>query len=191
MPRFPEIAPEARSPEQQAVAAEIAAGPRGSIRGPFLPLLHAPGLAHCAQALGEYLRFKSSIPAPLMELAICVTARRWTAQYEWFAHAKLALAAGVDPAIVQAIADGRTPANLSADQQLVYDFSRTLHRDGRVDDAMFDAVRTRFGHHGVLDLVGLAGYYSLIAFVLNVAEVPLPAGERPQLAPIAGGGILG
>ena len=187
--RFPIIPRDAMTPEQRVVADEITAGPRGSLRGPFQALLHQPELARRVQMLGEHLRFKTGIPEHLLELAISMTARRWTAQFEWYAHAKLALAAGTDPAIITAIAEGRAPTGLSTDQQLVYDFTQELHRDGRLSDAMFARAKERFGLANVLDFVALIGYYTTVAMVLNVAEVPLPEGEKPQLKPMPGGGI--
>jgi 4-carboxymuconolactone decarboxylase len=187
--RFPIIPRDAMTPEQRTVADEIASGPRGGLRGPFQALLHQPDLARRVQLLGEHLRYKTGIPQHLLELAVSMTARRWTAQYEWFAHAKLARAAGTDPAIIDAIAEGRVPTGLSADQQLVYDFTKELLRDGKISDPLFARAKERFDLAGVLDLVGLIGYYSTVALVLNVAEVPLPEGEKPQLKPLAGGGF--
>ncbi|MBW8268938.1 carboxymuconolactone decarboxylase family protein [Caldovatus aquaticus] len=184
--RFPPIPPERMSPEQRAVAEAIASGPRGSLRGPFNALLRSPVLADRFQRLGEYLRFRSAIPPALNELAILIAAREWTAQYEWYAHHRLAMQAGLSPAIAEAIAQGRRPEGMSEDEALVYDFCTELHRTRTVSDATFERARARFGEQGVVDLIGVSGYYVAVAMVLNVAQVPLPEGVAPPLAPLPG-----
>ena len=115
------------------------------------------------------------------ELAIIVTGRKWTAQYEFYAHRKLAIEAGLRAEIADAVAKGERPENMSEDEAEVYDFASELLNSGEVSDATFERIKTRFGERGVLDLVGACGYYSLVSMVLNVARVPLPAGERPPL----------
>ena len=184
MSRFPELKPEQYDADQKRVAQEIASGPRGSVRGPFLPLLHAPGLAGPAQQAGAYLRYKSSLPAMLNEFAILITARFWTAQYEWHAHRKLALEAGLDAKVADQVARGERPSGLSAEQTAVYDFCSELHRDHNVSDKSFEAVVAKFGRKGAMDLIGICGYYTLISMVLNVSQVPLPAGVEPGLPPL-------
>lgn len=179
MSRFPVLYPEQMTPAQRAVHDQIAAGPRGGVRGPFLALLHNPELALHVQALGEYLRFKTRIPAPLLEIAILVTARHWTAQYEWYAHARLAEKAGVARATIDAIARGALPPGLTADEALVHGFALQVLEHGAPDDAMFAQARERFGLDGTLDLVALIGYYSTIALVLNAAQIPVPEGAPP------------
>jgi 4-carboxymuconolactone decarboxylase len=177
--RFPELRDEELDPEQRRVAAAIVAGPRGGLPGPFMPLLHNPGLADRVQSLGAYLRFESSLPADLKELAILVTARHWTAQYEWYAHRRLALDAGVSAAIIAAIAEDRRPDDLSPVQSAVYDFCIELHQEGRTGDATFRRALAHLDRRQVMDLIGLCGYYTLIAMVLNVAEVPIPQDQTP------------
>lgn len=180
--RFPELTLDLMTPQQRSVAAAIQAGPRGSgLRGPFNALLRSPELADHVQKLGAYVRFNSSIPAKLNELAIIITGRRWTAQYEFYAHRKMALDAGLSPAIADAIADGRRPDGMSAEETEIYDFASELVNTGEVSDATYDKVKARFGDRGVIDLVGACGYYSLVSMVLNVARVPLPPGESPPL----------
>lgn len=181
MSRFPKLTPETMTEAQRAVAAEISAGPRGEVRGPFIALIHHPELARRIQQLGEQLRWGSKLPASLLELAVLITARRWTCQHEWWAHEKLARKAGLDERIIQAIAEGRRPENLSADEAAVYDFCREAHDSGRVSDAPFAAVRDRFGLDGALELLALSGYYSLMAMVLNTAGMPLPDNAAPPL----------
>jgi 4-carboxymuconolactone decarboxylase len=181
MARFPELKPEQWNAEQKQVAANISAGPRGSVRGPFLPLLYSPGLADPIQQAGAHLRYKSSLSAALNEFAILVTARFWTAQYEWYAHKKLALEAGLKPEIADQLAKGERPSGMSAEQTAVYEFCAELHRDHGVSDKNFNAVVEKFGHKGAMDLIGICGYYTLISMVLNVSQVPLPAGVEPGL----------
>src|SRR5213075_2739462 len=133
-PRFPRLTPEAMSAEQREVAALISAGPRGEVRGPFIALLHNPALARHLQALGEHLRWKGKVAPHLTELAVLVTARRWTCQHEWHVHSQLAAKAGLAEAAINAIRDGRDPA-LSGDEATVYAFAREAHANGRVSDA--------------------------------------------------------
>ncbi len=183
--RFATLTPETMTPEQRAVAEAIQSGPRGAgLRGPFNVLLRSPELCDLVQRVGAYVRFKSVLPAPLNEMAICMAGRKWTAQYEFYAHRRLALEAGLDAAIVDAIAAGQRPAKLSDDEASVYDFASEMLGTGQVSDATFARVKDRFGERGVMDLVGAIGYYSLVSMVLNVGRVPLPAGVEPPLKPL-------
>lgn len=184
--RYPELTPDAMTAEQRAVAAEIASGPRGSVRGPFLPLLHNPELARRVQALGEHLRFNTGFAGPLVEIAVLLTARRWTCQYEWLAHERIARKAGLDASIIEAIAVSRVPARMSADEAVVYAFCRQVNDAGSPDDATFAAARDRFGLAATLDLIALCGYYTLLAMVLNTADPALPDGAAPPLSPAGG-----
>ena len=179
--RFPKLTTEEMTPAQREVAAEIAAGPRGEVRGPFIAWIHHPELARRLQALGEQLRWKSTLPPQLIELAVLICARRWSCQHEWFMHEKLAREAKLDPGIIDSLVRDERPKNFSADQASVYDFCRDLHATGRASDAAFEAVRARFGLEGALELVALSGYYSLMAMVLNTAGMPLPGGAQPPL----------
>jgi 4-carboxymuconolactone decarboxylase len=179
--RFGPLPVEEMTDEQRGVADAILSGARGSgqgLRGPFEAMLRSPGLADPAQRVGEHVRFRSSIPAHLNEMAIIMTARRWTAQYEWYAHRRMALAAGLEPAVADAIAGGRVP-DLDEDARAVYDFAAGLLADGTVDDRTFDAVVARWGHRGAMDLIGAVGYYCLVSFILNVDRYPLPDGAPP------------
>ena len=171
------------TPAQREVAAEISAGPRGEVRGPFIALIHNAELARRIQQLGEHLRFHSKLPPGLLELAVLVTARRWTCQHEWYMHAQLARKAGLDARIAEAIAQGKEPPGMSADEALVYKASRQAHATGRLDDATFAAARERFGLDGTLELLALNGYYSMMAMILNTAGMPLPDNAAPPLDP--------
>ncbi|HXW24376.1 MAG TPA: carboxymuconolactone decarboxylase family protein [Xanthobacteraceae bacterium] len=180
--RFTPLTPETMTPEQREVADEIMAGPRKGMRGPFNALLRSPALADRAQKLGEYVRFKTSIPPRLNELAILLTARHWTAQYEWYAHAQLALKAGLAADVVAAIAAGQRPASLQPEETIVYDFCHQVLETGQASDTSFKAAVDQFGERGAVDLIGVMGYYSLVAMVLNVDRVPIPDGGKLPLA---------
>ena len=179
--RFSKLTPEQMTPAQREVAAEISAGPRGEVRGPFIAWIHHPELARRLQALGEQLRWKSTLPPQLIELAVLICARRWTCQHEWFMHEKLARQAGLDSSILASLAKGEKPKGLSPEQAAVYDFCKDLHATGRAGDAPFEAVRAKFDLEGALELIALSGYYSLMAMVLNTAGMPLAGGAEPPL----------
>jgi 4-carboxymuconolactone decarboxylase len=183
--RFPVLSSEQMTDEQRAVVDAIQSGPRGAgLRGPFNALLRSPALCDLVQRVGAYVRFGSSIPAPLNELAICMAGRKWGAQYEFYAHRRLGIDAGLNPAILDAVALGRRPADMSSDEAIVYEFVTDLLSTGHVSDPKYAAAIDRFGERGVMDLVGAVGYYSLVSMVLNVAQVPLPEGEVPPLKPL-------
>ena len=166
---------------QREVAAEITAGPRGEVRGPFIALIHNPELARRLQRLGEHLRWQGKLPPKLKELAVLVTARRWACQHEWVMHSKLAVEGGVSPQVVEAIKMGKEPHGMSDDEKAVYNFCREVHATGRAGDAAFAAIEKRFGLDGALELIALNGYYTLMAMVLNTAGLPLPGNVDPPL----------
>ena len=169
------------TPEQRAVAAEISAGPRGEVRGPFIALIHNPELARRLQRLGEHLRWQGRLPPKLKELAVLVTARRWSCQHEWVMHSKLALEGGLSPQVVEAIQQDKEPAGMSDEEKVVYRFCREVHATGRAGDEAFEAIQKRFGLDGALELIALNGYYTLMAMVLNTAGLPLPGNVEPPL----------
>lgn len=177
-PRFPDLAPDQMTEAQRRVREAIAGGPRGGVRGPFGALLRSPELADRVQKLGEQVRYASSLPARLSELAILITARFWEARYEWYAHRPLAVKAGLAEAVADDLAQNRRPATMQADEAVVYEFCTGLHREHFVDDAVFHRAVAALGEQGVVDLVGVTGYYTLVSMVLNVAEIPLPSGEK-------------
>lgn len=180
--RYPPLAPEAMTTEQKAMYDSIMAGPRHSIEGPFNAWLRSPILGDRLQRVGEYLRFNTTIPHNLNEFAILITAVEWNSGFEWYAHYPLAIKAGVEPAVATDLQEGRRPANMTADEMLVYDFATQLHRRHQVTDVVFAAAVKRFGEQGVTDLVALLGYYGLVSMTLNVAEVTPPKNEQ-GLAP--------
>jgi 4-carboxymuconolactone decarboxylase len=179
--RFSELAPAAMGAEQKRAYDAIVGGPRGGARGPFNALLRSPELADRAQQLGAYVRFGSSLPRALNELAILVTARYWTAQFEWWAHARLAAEAGLNREIIASISRRERPGKMTSEEKAVYDFATELHEKKGVSDAVFEAVKALLGERGVLDLVGACGYYTLVSMVLNVERHPLPEGEELPL----------
>jgi 4-carboxymuconolactone decarboxylase len=169
------------SAAQRAAAAELTAGPRGAIVGPFIAALRSPELMSRLQRLGEYLRYRNSLGPRLTELAILITARAWTQQIEWSLHVDEARARGIKPAAIAAIARGRRPARMADDEAVVHDFLRELHETQRVSDPTYARAAAALGEAGVVDLTALAGYYTTLAMILNVARTPLPAGRRPKL----------
>ena len=179
-PRFKPLAGGEMTEAQKKVYDAIAGGPRGSVRGPFNALLRSPELADRVQKLGEYLRFDSSLPRHLNELAILVTARYWSAQYEWYAHAKLAAQAGLASDVIAGISNGKRPEKMTSDEVAIYDFCIELHERKAVSDSAYRAVLERFSERGVVDLIGVSGYYTLVSMLLNVDRHPLPA--NPPIA---------
>ena len=183
-PRFKPLSPEEMSDAQRKVYQEIAGGPRGGVRGPFNALLRSPELADRAQKMGEYIRFNTSLPPRLSELAILITARYWSSQYEWHAHHPFALKGGLPAQVATDLAQGRKPAGMNDDEAAVYDFCTELHERKTVSDATYKRALERFGERGIVDLVGVSGYYTLVSMVLNVARHPLPEGVSPPLPPL-------
>ena len=176
--------PESEMSEAQLKAArELASGPRGRINpnGPNFALLRSPDLMSRTQKVGEYLRFASSIPPRLNEFAILITARQWNAQIEWNAHHELAIKAGLSPAVAADLLQGKRPAGMKDDEAIVYDFCKEIHDNKAVSDATYNAVVQKFGERGVMDLIGVTGYYTMLAMVLNVTRIALPEGTPPPL----------
>ncbi|MDH4150212.1 MAG: carboxymuconolactone decarboxylase family protein [Betaproteobacteria bacterium] len=193
--RFKLIPLDQLTPEQQALSDAIKSGPRaklkssgaskpGPLGGPFNVWLRSPGIGDLVQKLGEEIRFRSSLAGKLNELAILITARHWTSQYEWVAHHKLALEGGLDPAIAEAISQGRPPQNMDADETVVYEFSSELQRTQAVSDATYNRALDRFGERGVVDLISVNGFYVLVSMCLNVDRTPVPAGTPLPLPPL-------
>ncbi len=182
-PRFKPLVESAMSEAQLKAVREVASGPRGQLNpdGPSALLLRSPDLMSRTQKVGEYLRFNSSLPRRLNEFAILITARQWNAQLEWFVHQPLAVKAGVAPTVTADLAQGRHPAGMAEDEEIVYQFCKEVHETKTVSDSVFKAAVDKFGERGVIDLIGLTGYYTMLAMVLNVARQPLPDGAPPPL----------
>jgi 4-carboxymuconolactone decarboxylase len=190
--RFRILAPEEMSPRQKELVQAIRSGPRAAVPGsaanvgggtvgsPFNVYLRSPEMGDHLQKIGSYIRFRSSLGMRLNEMAILVVARHWSAQYEWHAHHRLALQAGLEPKVAEDIANNRRPSTLKPDEEAVYDFCRELLETKRVSDATYQAALDRFGENGVMDLIGVAGYYTLVAMVVNVDRTPIPGeGKAP------------
>lgn len=169
------------TPEQRAVAEAIVAGPRGRLRGPFPALLRSPELADLAQQMGAYCRYGTSLSPNLSELAMVITGKRWTAQFEFWAHSSLAIEAGVPPEAIEAIRTGAVPEFTDPGEQLVYDLVTEYLDTSRVSDATYTRALDLLGERGVLDVVGIIGYYTLVSAVLNVFDVSTPEGVEPPL----------
>ena len=186
--RFPLTALTEMTPDQRAVADAIMKGPRAavgspaavagatSLSSPFNVWNRRPELADRLQTLGESIRFRSSLPPRLNEFAILITARHWDAQYEWFAHHRLAMAGGLDPAIAEEVRHGRAPVNMKPDEQVIYDFTTELHERHGVSDTTYRRAVDAFGEKGVADLIAVTGYYVLVAMTVNVDRTPMPGG---------------
>ena len=173
--RMPPLEEARMNEAQRKAAAALIAGPRKGVFGPFIPLMRSPELMDRLQRVGEYLRFDSCVPGKLNELAMCVTARHWTNQFEWAVHYPLALKGGVSRETLDAIAQGRRPEAMAEDEALVHDFLVELFATHGASDATYARARDRLGEQGVIDLVGLAGYFAALCMVMNVARTPAPS----------------
>ena len=180
--RLPPVPAERMTAAQRAAVADFTAARSVDISGPFIPLLRSPELMNRARALGDYLRYKSSLPPRLSEFVILLTARRWTQQYEWNAHQAAALQGGLRADIVAAVAEGRRPERLADDEDAVYALWDELQTRQSVSDATYARAVAKLGEQGVIDALGITGYYTMLAMVLNTARTPLPAGVAPPLA---------
>ena len=178
MPRYEQQDEAKLNPEQRRIWDDCKTGPRGAVPPPVHVWLDSPGLADFAHRLGAHVRFGTPYTPKQTEIAILVTARYWTAQFEWAAHVRLGLQAGLTQEQIDAIAERREPVFTDPDDRIVYDFASRYYRDHRVDDATYNRVVERFGDRGVVDLAGLIGYYSFVSVTLNVFEVPPPPGAR-------------
>jgi len=173
--RLPPVPAASYNDEQRQAAADFEAARKTPVFGPFEVLMHSPQLLTSSRAMGDYLRYHAAIGNRLGEFAILITAREWTQDYEWHVHRPIALKAGIRPEVVEAIADGRRPEGMQEEEDIVYDFATELHRNHRVSDRTFDRAEKKFGRKGIVDLTGIAGYYTLLAMQLNVARYPVPA----------------
>lgn len=179
--RLPPIDPARWSDAQRRSAEEIIAGPRGALVSPFVPLLRSPELCTHAQRMGEYLRYRSAIGLRLSELAILVTASHWQQQVEWAIHAPIALRTGVSEPVVSAIAEGRVPDFDRDDERLVHAVAVQSLRQRGVDDDTWAQACAQLGEQGVVDLLGIVGYYTLLSIVMNGARTPPPPDAAARL----------
>ncbi len=179
--RFAPLTYERMTPEQKTLTDHVLAGERGTMSGPFNVLLRSPEMGDLAQKFGAQIRFHSSLPNKLNEFAILITARYWSSQFEWYAHHRYALQAGLSPVVIEAVANGKRPASMQPDEEAVYNFCNELLNTKEVTDATFQAAIKRLGERGVVDLVGVVGYYHLVSMLLNVDRYPLPEGAKAEL----------
>jgi 4-carboxymuconolactone decarboxylase len=183
--RFKPLAYEQLTPQQKTMIDHLLAGDRGgSTEGPFNVFLRSPEMGDAAQQLGAQIRFHSSLPRRLNEMAILMTGRYWGAQYEWYAHHRNAVQAGLSEAIIEPIANGKKPANLQPDEEAVYNFCHEMLTNKQVSDATYQAAVGKFGERGAVDLVGVMGYYTLVSMALNLDRYPLPEGAKAELKPL-------
>ncbi|WP_233235035.1 carboxymuconolactone decarboxylase family protein [Bordetella sp. LUAb4] len=174
MSRIPFPQPETMTPAQREVYDRIVAGPRGRLVGPLRAALHNPELADRWQALGALLRFGTSLPPRVSELAIVVTARRWNSQIEWHIHAGAAADAGVSADVLDAIRAGRQPVFDTSADEVVYEYARQLQESGRVDPTLYTSALGYWGVAGVVELTAVIGYYTMVSMTLNAHEIPMP-----------------
>ena len=183
--RFKPLSYDEMTPAQKTMLEHLLAGPRAGANGPFNVLLRSPEIGDLGQEFGASTRFKSSLPQKLYELAILVTARHWTSQYEWQAHHRSALQAGLSPAIADAIAQGRRPAAMQKDEEAVYNFVSELLNTKQVSDAAFAAAKNAFGERGVVDIIARDRLvHNVVSMLLNVDRYPVLDGTQPELKPL-------
>jgi 4-carboxymuconolactone decarboxylase len=182
--RFRPLTASELTPEQKTLVDHLLTGERGTLNGPFNVLLRSPELGDLTQKLGIYIRFHTTVPQKLNELAILISARSVNAQYDWYSHHKTALKLGLSPALIDAVATGKRPASMEPDEAIVYNFCTELVNTSQVSDPTFRAAVDRFGERTVVDLIGTVGYYHLVSMMLNVDRYPLPEGAQPELKPL-------
>jgi 4-carboxymuconolactone decarboxylase len=179
--RFKPLTYDEMTAAQKTMVEHLIAGPRGGVNGPFNVLLRSPEIGDLGQEFGGAARFKSSLPQRLYEEAILITARYWTAQYEWQAHHRSALQAGLSAAICDAIAAGRRPAGMQKDEEALYNFVSELLNTKKVSDATFTAAKSIFGERGIVDIIAVTGWYNIVSMMLNVDRYPVLDGTQPEL----------
>jgi len=181
--RMPPIPTDKMTDAQRKVAAEIAAGPRGKVEGPYWPIIRSPGLTEALQKVGEYYRYRCPLDRKLNEMAALMAARSWSQQFIWDVHILQALDAGLKNDIALAIAEGRRPAGMAVDEELLYDFVTELLANQGASDPTYARTVAKFGESGVIDIVGIVGYYTTLAMIMNVARTPLLEGRPFPLVP--------
>lgn len=175
--RMPSLSPERMSAEQKSAAAELAAGPRGGVRGPFIALLRSPQLMDRLQKVGEYLRYHSVLERRISEFAMLIVSRHLTQQFEWQVHYPLAIGAGLRKALADELAQGARPRGMSGDEEATYDFCAELLQHHGVSDTSYRHVLECLGEQGVVELAALVGYFITVSLVMNVAHTPAEAGS--------------
>jgi 4-carboxymuconolactone decarboxylase len=179
--RLPTIPPDQYTADQKRAAEEFLVARKIPVFGPFEPMMHSPEVMNMARAMGDYLRYHSAIGNTFSELVILISAREWSQDYEWYVHYPIALKAGIAKDIADAIADGRRPTEMNADEEIVYDFTTEILKIKRISDATFRRAEGRFGKKGVVDMAAIAGYYTFLAMQLNMARYQF-SGEGTRLS---------
>ena len=179
MPRITLPSPDQMRADQRRVHDKIVSGRRGKIQGPLRAALHNAELAERWSALGELLRYSTTLPPRLSELAILVTGRACQSPFEWHAHRVEAEKAGIEANVIEALLAQRMPEGVSPDDVAVLRFADELNRYRSVSDATYAEALARFGERGVVELTALVGYYTMVAMTLNAHEIPLPEGAVP------------
>jgi 4-carboxymuconolactone decarboxylase len=169
---MPPISADNMTNAQRKAAEEMAAGPRKGVKGPFVPLLRCPELMDRLGKLGEYLRFQSSLDPRISEFIMLVVAREWTQHFEWFVHVPLGRKAGISEDTIAALAEGRRPSDMSESEEVAYDFCEELLRTKGVAEITYRRAVVSFGENGVIDMIGVAGYFTTVSMVMNVAHSP-------------------
>lgn len=170
--RMPALPLEQMDDAQKAAAQELISGPRGAVFGPFIALMRSPELMNRLQKVGEYLRYHSALDTRINEFVMLIVSRQWTQQFEWCMHYPLALKAGMRAEVLDALAEGRRPPGMADDEEIAYDLCDELARTRGVSDATYRRATERFGERGVIDMLGLAGYFTTVSMVMNVARTP-------------------
>ena len=182
--RMPMIPENKMTPAQKKAAAEISAGPRGEVKGPFVALLRSPEFMNRVQKVGEYIRYICPLEKRINEFAAIIAARHLNQQFEWWAHYRQAVEAGLKREIADAVGEGRRPTDMAEDEEIVYDIiTEVLHNNGASDPTYARAV-AKFGEQGLIDLLGVVGYYAMLAIVMNVARTGVPEGPPLPLSPL-------
>lgn len=180
--RLPPLELSQMNEAQRKAAEELIAGPRKGVKGPFIPLLRSPELLNRMQKVGEYLRFQSALTPRINEFVTLIVAREYTQEFEWFVHLPLAAKAGTSAETLAALAQGQRPPAMADDETVAYDFAIELLARHGVSDATYARTLATFGEQGLMDLVGLIGYFAAISLVLNVAHTPPDTLTGPPLA---------
>jgi 4-carboxymuconolactone decarboxylase len=170
--RMPALGMDAMNEQQKAAAQELIAGPRGAVFGPFIPLLRSPELMNRLQKVGEYLRFQSVLESRINEFVMLVVSREWTQQFEWCMHYPLALKAGVKEETLVSLAEGRRPTGMAADEEAAYNVCEEIVRTHGLSDGTYQAALSAFGEQGIVDMLGLVGYFTTVSMIMNVARTP-------------------
>ncbi len=172
--RMPPLPADKMTDAQRRAAEEMIAGPRKGVKGPFVPLLRSPELMDRLQKVGEYLRFQSSLEQRISELIMLIVSREWTQHFEWFVHVPLGRKAGISEDTIAALAEGRRPSGMSEYEEVTYDFCEELFRTKGVSETTYRRAVMKFGENGVIDMIGVAGYFTTVSMVMNVAHSPPP-----------------